>query len=250
MFGKKKKQETFLTDERLDSVAIIMDGNGRWAKRRLLPRTAGHVAGAKNVVDVLRVFREIGVHHVTLYAFSTENWRRPREEVDALIALISRYIDEVVLPLVEGDGEVSVTFLGDKTPLPPTLRDKCLRVESMAQDRPFRCNVALNYGGRDEIVHAANAAVADGKVPLTPEILSSYLYTAKSPDPDLLIRTGGDIRLSNFLLWQCAYTEFVFIKTLWPDFGREDILKAVREFYSRQRRFGGLGKEDGNRVDR
>ena len=226
------------------SVAIIMDGNGRWAKRRLLPRTAGHVAGAKNVRPVLNILKECGVKHVTLYAFSTENWRRPKEEVDAIMELLYKYLDEITGDLLKPDSDFSVRFLGDKSALPEKLRKKCCEVEAIASDRPCVCNIALNYGGRDDIVHAANAALADGHAELTEDIISRYVYTAHSPDPDLVIRTGGDFRVSNFLLWQIAYSEFYITDTFWPDLGKEDILRALDSFASRNRRFGGLDKED------
>ena len=237
------KKDVVMTDERLDSVAIIMDGNGRWAKKRGLPRTAGHVAGAKIVQGILEIFREIGVHTVTLYAFSTENWKRPKDEVDALMKLLYKYLDEVVIDKIKSDKNFSMKFLGDKSVLSEKLRNKCIEIEEMAKDRAFVCNVAINYGGRDEIVHAANAAFADGHTTLTEEILSRYMYTSPSPDPDLIIRTGGDFRISNFLLWQSAYSEYVILDTLWPDFGRKQIMDCVRKFYSRDRRFGGLTPE-------
>lgn len=237
------KEKPVTTDERLDSVAIIMDGNGRWAKRRGLPRSAGHVAGAKIIEGILEIFREIGVHYVTLYTFSTENWKRPKEEVEGLMELIYKYLDEVVIAKIKADPDFSMRFLGDKSVLSEKLRNKCIEVEQMAKDRPFVCSVALNYGGRDEIVHAANAAIADGHTTLDESILSRYTYTAGTPDPDLVIRTGGDFRISNFLLWQSAYSEYVVLDTLWPDFSRKDIYKCVREFYSRDRRFGGLSAE-------
>ena len=238
------KDKPTMTDERLDSVAIIMDGNGRWAKKRGLPRSAGHIAGAKIVERILKHFREIGVHHVTLYAFSTENWKRPKGEVDTLMELVYKYLDEVVIEKIKSDKDFSMKFLGDKSVLPEKVRDKCIEVEEMAKDRAFVCNVALNYGGRDEIVHAVNAAIADGHTSLTEELLAKYMYTSHSPDPDLVIRTGGDFRISNFLLWQSAYSEFIILDTLWPDFSDEDVDKCVREFYSRTRRFGGLAPED------
>ncbi len=241
---RKREKKAIITDERLDSVAIIMDGNGRWAKRRGLPRSAGHIAGAKIVENVLTVFREMGVHYVTLYAFSTENWKRPKQEVDTLMNLLYKYLDEVVIEKIKKDGDFSMRFLGDKSVLSEKLRDKCIEVEEMAKDRAFVCSVALNYGGRDEIIHAANAAFADGNESLTPEIFSKYTYTAGTPDPDLVIRTGGDFRISNFLLWQSAYSEFVILDTLWPDFGKKEIEGCIREFYSRNRRFGGLNPED------
>lgn len=243
MFFKKKQTEMFRVDERLQSVAVIMDGNGRWAKRRMMPRTYGHAQGAAKIEHILGIFREIGVHHVTLYAFSTENWKRPKEEVDMIMDLVYRYLDTVVIRRIREDPTFSMKFLGDKSALPEKLREKCIEVENMAKDRPFVCNVALNYGGRDEIVHAAREAVAAGEE-ITEESISRHLYTSHSPDPDLIIRTGGDFRLSNFLLWQSAYSEFVFTDTLFPDFDREDIMKAVHEFYRRKRRFGGLDKED------
>lgn len=243
MFFKKKKTD-FMTDDRLDSVAIICDGNGRWAKRRGLIRSAGHIAGAKRIQPVLEKFREIGVHHVTLYCFSTENWKRPKEEVDVIMKLVYKYLVEVVVEKIQTDKNFCVKFIGDLTPIPEPLRSKCIEVENMATDKPFVCNVALNYGGRAEIVNAANKAFGDGNEVLTEEILSKYMYTVKSPDPDLIIRTGGDFRVSNFLLWQGAYSEFFVLDTLWPDFGDEEIMKAVRAFYKRKRRFGGLDKEE------
>ena len=228
----------------LDSVAIIMDGNGRWAKKRGLPRSAGHIQGAKAVANVLGAFRELGVHHVTLYAFSTENWKRPKDEVDTLMDLLYKYVDELAIKKMKSDKEFSIRFLGDKSCLSEKLRNKLIEAEEMGRGRPYVCNVAFNYGGRDDIVHAANSAIADGHTERTEEILSRYMYTAGSPDPDLIIRTGGDFRVSNFLLWQCAYSEFVILDTLWPDFGRDDVIKCVDEFNKRHRRFGGLNPED------
>lgn len=221
-----------------------MDGNGRWARKRGLPRTEGHKAGVKAVAEVIRHFREYGVHHLTLYAFSTENWKRPREEVDVIMELIYHYIDTEVLPAIKEQGDLSVRFIGDKSALSEKLREKCIEAEELAKDRPFVCNVALNYGGRDEIVYAANRAIDDGYTHLSEELLSRYTYTYPSPDPDMIIRTGGDLRISNFLLWQSAYSELVVIDTLWPDFGRSDVERCMAEFYSRKRRFGGLDPED------
>ena len=243
MFGKKKNQ-ILMTDERLDSVAIITDGNGRWAKRRGLPRSYGHIEGAKRIQPALEKFREMGVHYVTLYAFSTENWKRPKEEVDTIMELIYKYLDTVVIDKIKTDKDFSIKFLGDKSVLSEKLRAKCIEVEEMAKDRAFVCSVALNYGGRDEIVHAANEAMRAGHTELTEEILSKYMYTGNVPDPDLVIRTGGDFRISNFLLWQSAYSEYVILDTLWPDFGEKEIIESINAFYKRKRRFGGLDKED------
>lgn len=241
---KKKYDKLPRVDDRLRSIGIIMDGNGRWAKRRLLPRTAGHVAGAKIVQGILEDLREIGVHHITLYAFSTENWKRPKEEVDALMNMLYKYLDEVVIDKIKSDPDFSMRFLGDKSVLPERLRDKCIEIENMAKNRTFVCNVAINYGGRDEIVHAVNEAIAEGCSPITEADIQRHLYTCDSPDPDLIIRTGGDMRVSNFLIWQGAYSELFVTDTLWPDFGRKDIIRAIEEFYKRKRRFGGLDPED------
>lgn len=228
----------------INSVAIIMDGNGRWAKKRGLPRTEGHRAGAKAAANLPRLFRKYGVHHLTLYAFSTENWKRPRDEVDALMELIYEYVDSVVIPAIKKDGDLSVKFIGDKSALSAELREKCTEAENLATGRAFVLNIALNYGGRAEIVNAVNSAIADGYSSVNEDILSKYMYTSSSPDPDMIIRTGGDMRISNFLLWQSAYSEIVVLDTLWPDFGEEDVERCMSEFNSRQRRFGGLVPED------
>lgn len=228
----------------INSVAIIMDGNGRWAKMRGLPRTEGHKAGAKALLGILKIFREYNIHHLTVYAFSTENWKRPQEEVDAIMDLLYQYIDEYMLDFIKREGDICVHFIGDKSRLSEKLRDKCIEAENLAKDRPYVCNIALNYGGRDEIIYAVNRAIADGHAELTPEILSGYMYTAASPDPDVIIRTGNESRISNFLLWQGAYSEFIVLDTLWPDFGRSEIEECFRIFNSRKRRFGGLDAED------
>ena len=240
----KKNTAPLRVDSRLQSIGIIMDGNGRWAKKRLLPRSAGHVAGAKIIQKILEDLREIGIHHVTLYAFSTENWKRPEAEVQGLMDLIYKYLDEVVIEKINTDKDFSMCFLGDKSALSEKLRNKCIEIEQMAKDRPFVCNLALNYGGRDEIVHAVNRALAQGKTEITEDDISRNLYTSASPDPDLIIRTGGDMRLSNFLIWQSAYSEIYVTDTLWPDFSRRDIEDAIKEFYSRKRRFGGLDPDE------
>jgi undecaprenyl diphosphate synthase len=238
------KKEPIITDERLDSVAIIMDGNGRWATRRGLPRTAGHAQGARIIQGLLEYFRKIGVHYITLYAFSTENWKRPEGEVNMLMELIYKYLDEVVIPKINEDKDFSMKFLGDKSRLSEKLRNKCIEIEEMAKDRPFVCNLALNYGGRDEILSAVNSAIKDGETEITAKTLEARLYTAGTPDPDLIIRTGGEYRISNFLLWQSAYSEYIILDTLWPDFSERDIDECVRRFYKRRRRFGGLDKEE------
>lgn len=235
----KKKRALSVTDERLDTVAIIMDGNGRWAKRRMLARSAGHVAGAANIRKVMDVFHELQIHNLILYAFSTENWKRPQEEVDGLMQLAVKYLD-MAIDEMRRDDRFCFRIIGDTDMLSEAIRERIEIVKSMDRGQPYVCYVAINYGGRDEILHAANAAYRSGVTELTAEALEAQLYTAKAPHPDLLIRTGGDMRISNFLLWQLAYTELYFTKTLWPDFGRADIQKAVETFYGRHRRFGGL----------
>lgn len=226
------------------SVAIIMDGNGRWATARGLSRSAGHREGARNLSRVLTLLREQGVSHLTLYAFSTENWSRPREEIDALFLVAERYLRLYAIPQLKKREDVALRFLGDLTHLPESLRTLCRRAEQLRTVAPFTCYVALNYGGRDEIVRAVNAAMRDGALDLDHETLCRYLDTRGMPDPDLLIRTGGQMRLSNFLLYQCAYTELYFTDTLWPDLGREDILRALDAYQHRKRRYGGLDKDD------
>ena len=240
----KKEEMTVENEKNVNSVAIIMDGNGRWAKRRGLPRSAGHKAGVKAISGVLTALRSLGVHHVTLYAFSTENWKRPKDEVNTLMDLAYNYLDTTVRRKIEEDKDFSVKFLGDKSPLPERLRNICIEMEKASAGRDFVCNVALNYGGRDEIVHAANLAIKDGHTNLTEEILSRYTYTYPSPDPEIVIRTGGDFRISNFLLWQSAYSEFFILDTLWPDFDKSDVERVISDFNKRQRRFGGLGPDD------
>ena len=247
MLGFKKKEKDllppdFVTDERLNSIAIIMDGNGRWAKKRGLPRSQGHIAGAKRVQPALEFLRKLGIHYATLYAFSTENWKRPREEVETIMDLAYQYIDTVVIPMIKKDPDFSVKFIGDKSMLSEKLREKCLEAENMAKNRAFLCNIALNYGGRDEICHAVNSAIKDGHTNINEDIISRYAYTSETPDPDLIIRTGGDFRVSNFLIWQGAYSEYVVLDTLFPDFDEKCIMKAVSEFYRRDRRYGGLSK--------
>lgn len=228
------------TDGALNSVAIIMDGNGRWATRRGLPRTEGHIAGARAIDGVIRAFKAHGVHYLTLFAFSTENWKRPREEVDGIMELIYRYLCKTALPMIKSDSELGIMFPGDKSPLPERLREKCLEAEALSRGRPYIVSVALNYGGRADIVNAANAAFAAGHTKLTEEILSHYTYTSYMPDPDLIIRTGGEFRVSNFLLWQSAYSEYIILDTLWPDFRDTNVRECVAEYHSRVRRFGGL----------
>ena len=226
-------------------VAIIMDGNGRWAKRRGLPRTAGHAAGAETFRTIATYCKDIGLEYLTVYAFSTENWKRPAEEVSAIMGLLKKYLLEAI-GRMERD-RVKMRFFGDLTPLTPELRELCRRTEEISTHyEGCQVNVCLNYGGRDELLRAAKAFAADcvrsGRDPdaLTEAELGAYLFSAGVPDPDLVIRPSGEIRISNFLLWQSAYAEFYFTDVLWPDFTKEELHQALAAYQGRSRRFGGV----------
>jgi len=220
-------------------VGIIMDGNGRWAQQRGLPRVAGHRAGTENLRRVLRACVEFGIPVLTVYAFSTENWGRPAQEVHALLALLERSIENETAELHKNG--VSVRHIGRTDNLPPGLRRKIDDAVALTREnRRLILNVAFNYGGRSEIVQALQRMIADGVAPeqVDEALVSRYLYTAGLPDPDLIIRTGGEMRLSNFLIWQAAYAEYYSTPVFWPDFDREELLKALVAFTGRDRRFG------------
>ena len=225
-------------------IAIILDGNGRWAKKRGLPRTAGHAAGSETFRKIATYCKNIGVEYLTVYAFSTENWSRPEEEVKAIMKLLDKYLMEAIATM-ERD-HIKMKILGNVEGLSPELQKKIEKTnEISSRYSGFQANICLNYGGRDEIVSAARkyaADVAAGKAPsdIDEKGFSDYLYSAGIPDPDLLIRPGGEKRISNFLLWQCAYSEFYFTDVLWPDFGPEELDKAIEEYNRRDRRFGGV----------
>lgn len=231
----KNKQKNITVDERLSHIAFIMDGNGRWAKKRSLPRKAGHKQGAAVFENIVRECNKLGIKTVTVYAFSTENWKRPKEEVDAIINLLNRYIDSVDL-----NDDIRFIFLGDKSVLSDELRLKMEKIENDTIHHSNILNIAFNYGGRAEIVHAFNELLNEGKKCVTEDDISSHLYTKESNDPDLIIRTANECRISNFLLWQCAYSEFYFTDVLWPDFDKNELYKAIESFYSRKRNFGGI----------
>ena len=236
-------------------IAIIMDGNGRWAKRRSLPRVAGHRAGIEPVRTTVETCARLGIEALTLYAFSVENWKRPRTEVDTLWRLLRLYLRRELPEIMRND--IRFSCMGRLDALPgPVRHDLESAMETTAANRGMRLNVALNYSGRAELVDALNAILEDarsrGRLPelrIDEDAIASRLYTAGLPDPDLLIRTSGEMRISNFLLWQIAYAELYVTDTLWPDFRRADLLYAILEYQKRDRRFGGLGP-DGERATR
>ena len=225
-------------------IAIIMDGNGRWAKKRGLPRTAGHAAGAEAFRRVANYCRTLGVRYLTVYAFSTENWKRSSEEVAGIMKLLGSYLREALADMEKN--RVRFCFFGDLSKLSPELQKLCEDARSRSAEYDVQVNFCLNYGGRDELVRAARGFAADvaaGKYrpdALTEELLASYLYSADVPDPELIIRPSGELRTSNFLLWQSAYSEYVFMNVLWPDFGPADLDAAIAEYHRRNRRFGGV----------
>lgn len=224
-------------------IAIIMDGNGRWAKKRGLPRTSGHAAGAEAFRRIANYCRTLGVEYLTVYAFSTENWKRSQEEISGIMKLLNKYLIEALMDMEKN--RVRFRFFGDITKLSPELQKLCADAENRSVDYDVQVNFCLNYGGRDELVRAARAFAEDvaagNRRPeeLTESMLSGYLYSANVPDPELIIRPSGEQRISNFLLWQSAYSEFVFMNVLWPDFSPEDLDHAIEEYHRRNRRFGG-----------
>ena len=221
-------------------IAIIMDGNGRWAKKRGLPRSAGHSAGAETFRRVATYCRDIGIEYLTVYAFSTENWKRPKDEVDAIMALLDKYLREAIEKM-EKD-RIRMKFFGDITVLSPGLQALIAKTEELSKKyEGAQVNLCVNYGGRDEIVRGAMAYARDfaatGK-PLDEAAFGEYLYSTGMPDPDLIIRPSGEKRISNFLLWQAAYAEFYYTDVLWPDFNTRELDKAIIEFQGRNRRYG------------
>ena len=225
-------------------VAIIMDGNGRWARQRNLPRVAGHRAGAENLRRIINACVEFGIKILTIYAFSTENWDRPEREIRGLMKIFTRVLDQELGEL-HAQG-VCLHHLGDLNGIDPDLQQKVLDAIELTKDNErLILNVAFNYGGRAEILHAVREMLADQVSPddLTEELFSSYLFTKGLPDPDLVIRTSGELRISNFLIWQAAYAEYYATPAYWPDFGREELYEALEAYSQRERRFGGLSEE-------
>ena len=222
----------------LRHIAFIMDGNGRWAKKRGLPREHGHKRGAETFREILRRCCELKIQASTYYVFSTENWKRPQSEIDAIMKLLCEYLDECEKEIEKRD--VRFVFLGDISVFDEEIQRKIRHIEDVSRDHSHIASLALNYGGRAEITHAVNKLIASGAQSVTEQDIENALYTKDSPELDLIVRTGGDLRISNFLLWQTAYAEFYFTDKLWPDMSVKDVEEIVENFKQRHRRFGGV----------
>lgn len=228
-------------------IAIILDGNGRWAKKRGMPRSYGHVKGCENLENICEVAKELGVKYLTVYAFSTENWKRSKEEVDGLMKLFRNYLKKCIK--ISQKNNMRVKVIGDVSAFDPDIQESIAKLENFSKDfTELHFQIALNYGSRDEITRAVNRMLEDQKAgkletPVEEETISNYLDTAGIPDPDLMIRTSGELRLSNYLLWQLAYTEFYFTDVPWPDFKRNELVKAIEKYNERDRRYGGVKEE-------
>ncbi len=232
----KKKQLKIPTH-----IAIIMDGNGRWAKKRMLPRIYGHREGVKRVREIVRACGELGVQYLTLFTFSTENWKRPKREVDELMQMLSKLVKEEEEELVKNN--VKFKMIGREKGLPEEVVRGIKELEKKTEKNTgLNLVLAINYSGRAEIVDAVNKIIKENAKNIDEEKFKKFLYLSQIPDPDLLIRTGGEIRISNFLLWQIAYTELYFTKTLWPDFTKKELIKAIEDFSNRERRFGAVSE--------
>ena len=244
-FFKKKAGEDLPSIKLPQHVGIIMDGNGRWAKKRGLPRSAGHTVGAQVFRKITRYCSNIGIRYLTVYAFSTENWRRPHEEVDALMKLFKDYLQEALDDF--RDDDIVIRFIGDRSAFSPELIQLMEENEEISKDRDgMVLNIAMNYGGRDELIHAIRNIAREAQqgeldpAGISEQTVSDHLYTHGEPDPDLIIRPSGEHRTSNFLLWQSAYSEYVIMDILWPDFKEKDLDAALIEYSRRSRRFGGV----------
>ena len=245
LFNKSKEKLSIKDIILPEHIGIIMDGNGRWAKKRGLPRTAGHTAGAQTFRRIARYCSDIGIKYLTVYAFSTENWKRPKEEVDAIMKLFKEYMIEAITDFK--DDSIVVKFIGDRTVFPPDMLELIEKTEHDSKDRDgMVLNIAMNYGGRDELVNAFKdlaQEIKDDKLDVSDinaQLISDSIYTKGQPDPDLIIRPSGEYRTSNFLLWQSAYSEYCIMDVLWPDFKSEHLDEALIEFAKRNRRFGGI----------
>ena len=228
-------------------IAIILDGNGRWAKKRGMPRSFGHVKGCENLEDICEVAKELGVKYLTVYAFSTENWKRSKEEVDGLMKLFRNYLKKCIK--ISQKNNMRVKVIGDITAFDSDIQESIEKLEDFSKDfTDLHFQIALNYGSRDEITRAVNRMLEDQKAgkletPVSEDTISDYLDTAGLPDPDLMIRTSGELRFSNYLLWQLAYSEFYFTDVPWPDFKKEELVKAIEKYNERDRRYGGVKEE-------
>ncbi len=222
----------------MSHIAFIMDGNGRWAQKRGMPRSYGHSVGAETFRRIAEHCQKIGIRYMTVYAFSTENWKRPPEEVNAIMGILENYINK--FSAMTEKENIHLRFVGNLSVFSSELRQKMERINRETAHHSFHLNIAINYGGREELVHACNELISQGKSDITEADIAAHLYTAGCPDPDLIVRTGGDTRTSNFLLWQSAYAEYCFTDVLWPDFGEGDVDAAIAAFYARNRRFGGV----------
>lgn len=245
LFGKNEERPQLDLTNLPVHIAAVMDGNGRWAQKRGLPRTAGHSAGSEAFQRAAEYLNDIGVKYFTVYAFSTENWKRPEEEVQAIMGLLDRYLKKAIREMTQKN--IRLHFFGDLAPLSDSLKRLIEETNAISRHTSgMQVNVCLNYGGRAEIVRAAQLLAEDcrtGKLQpgdITEQMLAQKLYSADIPDPDLMIRPGGELRLSNFLLWQNAYTEFYFTDTLWPDMDEAQLDKAIAAYQSRKRRYGGI----------
>lgn len=242
-FFNKKKVKVEVSDLNYDAmpkhIAIIMDGNGRWAKKRGLPRTLGHKAGVEAIRGIVKECNKLGIKYLTLYAFSTENWVRPQDEVNALMNLLVEYLKNEFEEL--NSNNVVINHIGDISKLPKKCQDELISAYNKTKNNTgVVLNLALNYGGRNEIVSAINEILKSNIKSITEEEFNKYLYTANMPDPDIIIRPSGEQRLSNFMLWQCAYSEFWYADICWPDFKADDLHKAIYDYQKRDRRFGGI----------
>jgi undecaprenyl diphosphate synthase len=234
-----RSKETHLPENIPDHIAIIMDGNGRWARDRGLPRLAGHRAGTENLRRIIEACVEFGVRYLTIYAFSTENWERPEAEVRGLMNIFDDVFDRELTELHRQGAQLR--HIGRLEGIRKSMQEKMRRGIELTKDNDrLILNVAFNYGGRDEILHVIEEMIKDGVSPedVNERLVGEYLFTSDSPDPDLVIRTSGEMRISNFLLWQAAYAEWIFPEVYWPDFGREELLEAIKDYSQRERRFG------------
>ncbi|MHB1151961.1 MAG: polyprenyl diphosphate synthase [Eubacteriales bacterium] len=237
---KKKNPSPVINGDRLRHIAFIMDGNGRWAKKRGMPREYGHKAGAETFRRITGYCKDIGIKIITVYAFSTENWKRPTHEVDMIMSLLLTYINEAIRDADKN--RIRFIFIGDRSAFSEIIKTQMNKLETDTEkyNNEYILNMAINYGGRDDIVHAVNSLITSGVTVVTEDDITGSLYTKDTPPPDLIIRTANERRLSNFLLWQAAYSELYFTETLWPDLSEHDIDEAVADFYSRIRRYGGI----------